>query len=70
MIIETKKSIINCGNITQIIKQGDSNLVFSAIGRTFTIFYKDAVSRDDAFNAIIGEWGHTAVYIDISGYEV
>lgn len=70
MIIETKKSIINCGNITQIIKQGDSNLVFSAIGRTFTIFYKDAVNRDKAFKAIISEWGHTAVYVDVSANEV
>jgi len=70
MIIETKKSIINSENIIQIIKQGDSNLVFSAIGRTFTVFCKDAVNRDDAFKAIISEWGHKAVYVDISANEV
>jgi len=43
--------------------------VFSAIGRTFTVFCKDAVNRDDAFKAIISEWGHTAVYVDISANE-
>jgi len=69
MLIQTKKHVINCSNIITIKSQGDSDIVFVAIGRTFTIFCIDSTERDKAILDITSEWKGRASYVDISEKE-